>query len=264
MRVRVAVLLLCLASLQVVVACGGFGAASSDGAGPDPGTPDGSQIGDGAPVADAPVDAGADGPSDDGATCPHLRCLTFEQGLTGFDSKSGSPARTTEAPPKGTGAMAVDGVEAFIIVDAGERADLWLSFYMRVVLAETAVGEAVPFEIFAADGTLVVMGFLSGPSSAPTLSVEVGGNRVELYHAITPGTVYRCGVHVKRGDGGLAVEGVVAVGDAPFGLPIAVEPAFVSDLGPARVLIGSAGIARLSAVFDDVFLSTAAMPPPSP
>lgn len=82
--------------------------------------------------------------------------------------------------------------------------------------------------------------------------------------ALTAGTVYRIGIHQKKGTGSNGVlEGFLATGDAAFAAPFATNSAQTFTTQADSVQIGSSTGTVATATFDDIRLDTGAMPGPS-
>ena len=82
--------------------------------------------------------------------------------------------------------------------------------------------------------------------------------------ALTPGTLYRIGIHQKRGTGSNGtLEGFVATGDANFGTAFASSGTQTFTTQADSVQIGATTGTAGSFTLDDVRLDTGAMPGPS-
>jgi hypothetical protein len=82
--------------------------------------------------------------------------------------------------------------------------------------------------------------------------------------ALVPGTVYRMGIHQKKGTGSNAVlEGFLAAGDAQFSTAFATNAAQKFTTQADSVQIGASTSTGGNLTFDDIRLDTGAMPGPS-
>ena len=81
---------------------------------------------------------------------------------------------------------------------------------------------------------------------------------------LTPGTLYRIGIHQKKGAGSDAVlEGFIATGDAAFAAPFASSSTQTFTTQADLVQIGATTGTAGSMTLDDVRLDTGSMPGPS-
>jgi len=78
------------------------------------------------------------------------------------------------------------------------------------------------------------------------------------------GTLYRIGIHQKKGTGGNAVlEGFIATGDAAFTTPFATSSTQTFTTQADSVQIGATTGTAGSMTIDDIRLDTGSMPGPS-
>jgi hypothetical protein len=81
--------------------------------------------------------------------------------------------------------------------------------------------------------------------------------------ALTPGVIYRVGLHQKGTGSAALLEGFLATGDAPFGGAFAATTSQSIASAPASFDLGSTGTTPVDLTLDDIRLDTAMMPPPS-
>jgi hypothetical protein len=134
--------------------------------------------------------------------------------------------------------------------------DLYVSF--SIVLHQLP-SEDVRIPLISNAGTTITSIFLRQDGA---LELRERGNKVNGTSApLALNTVYRIGIHQKRGAGGNAVvEGWLALGDAPFAAPFAAKSNGTWMSSADRLKIGATISAALSATLDDIKLATGAMP----
>ena len=82
--------------------------------------------------------------------------------------------------------------------------------------------------------------------------------------ALTPGTIYRIGIHQKKGTGSNAVlEGFTVAGDAQFTTTFANSTTQTFKTQADSVQVGASTSTGGNLTFDDIRLDTGAMPGPS-
>jgi hypothetical protein len=90
-------------------------------------------------------------------------------------------------------------------------------------------------------------------------STQIGSNSATL----SVGTLYRIGIHQKKGAGGNAVlEAYLAVGSAAFGSPFASSTTGSFTTQATQFRLGATTATAVDIVVDDIRLDTAAMPAP--
>lgn len=193
-----------------------------------------------------------------------IKMMTFENGSltdpdTGADSINGTVLLETAAPLKGLAAARVPGTSgSFLNETFTPASDLYVSFYFRLTALPSA---DVRIALVSNDGesTGILLLRNTGRLRLRAQSINVGTESAPL----TPGQLYRIGLHQKAGTGGNAVlEGFIAVGDDAFGAPFASTSTGSWTTSADRLRLGTTtGSGDL--VFDDVALSTVAMPGPS-
>ncbi|MFL6014516.1 MAG: N,N-dimethylformamidase beta subunit family domain-containing protein [Gaiellaceae bacterium] len=221
---------------------------------------------------------------------PRIKNVTFEDGtpnlvnsVSGASSNSGGlVVQESASPLKGTYSARVPNVaNAYLEQSVAGIDDLYVSFYVRANALPTvddrvaqvlASGTTVANLWLRASGTLCLKwgnswsGGSAGTACTPSTK------------PLVPGTVYRVGVHQRRGDGtgNALVEAFFAQGDAAFpqdanGKPVpftsqAVTPAttgYWQTQATAFRFGATLSTTALDAVFDDVKLDSAFLPSPS-
>jgi hypothetical protein len=192
-----------------------------------------------------------------------IKDITFEAGsligTSGFGSTTGTVTLETGLPLKGSDSMTVSsgasyGTQSFTAAD-----EVFISIYIKI--AALPAGQVRVLRI--ADGGTSVGALTLETTGKVTLrnsSTSVGATTI----ALTPGTLYRMGIHQKRGTGSNGVlEGFVATGDANFGTAFAASSSQTfttqADLVQCGATTGNAG----SLTLDDIRLDTGIMPGPS-
>ena len=206
-------------------------------------------------AADARVDAQVDGGT-------RIRAVTFEggsqTGAFGFDTVSGQTNLVLGIQALGGAVSFRTDKESFGRITFSDKSELFTTFLVR-------------FENLGLN-TSTIVSFGGTPIFSPTIDVSVdevngfalliGGDRVDT-SATTPaeGVAYRIGVHIKAGAvGASVVQGFFAPKTGAFGAPImessarAVGPLLSISLGSIQ------GNSR--AVYDDMIVDSASMPPP--
>ena len=193
-----------------------------------------------------------------------IKEITFEDGslthpTSGADRVVGTVTLESATPLKGRYAARVPGTgssyldESFTAVD-----DLFVSFYLQL---PTALANNVRIVRITNAGT--TMGHIkllqTGKLELRNGSTSIGVSAT----ALSPGTLYRIGLHQKKGSGSNAVlEGFLAVGDEAFGAPFAATTTGTWTTRADRLEVGASSLDVLDAVFDDIKLDSGAMPPP--
>jgi hypothetical protein len=197
-----------------------------------------------------------------------LKEITFEDGslthpTSGVDRVVGAVALDNQASIHGTYAASLPSVgsayleETFTQVD-----DLSVSFYFRL---NALPASDVRIALISTAGTSVgnVLLRQNGALRLRYGSTTIGADTPPL--AI--GTLYRLGLHQKRGTGGNAVlEAFLAMGDEAFAAPFASTTTGTWTSPADRLRLGATTSSALNAVFDTILLDSGAFggtPPPT-
>jgi hypothetical protein len=221
---------------------------------------------------------------------PRIKNVTFEDGTANLvNSGSGASSnpgglvvQESASPLKGTYSARVPNVaNAYLEQTLGGVDDVYVSFYVRVNALPTvddriaqvlASGATVANLWLRATGTLCLKwgNSWSGGSAGTACTSST--------KPLVPGTVYRVGVHQRRGDGtgNALVEAFFAQGDAAFpqdanGKPVPFTSQVVTPTttgywqtqATAFRFGATLSTTPLDAVFDDVKLDSAFLPSPS-
>jgi hypothetical protein len=193
-----------------------------------------------------------------------LKDITFEDGslthpVSGADSAVGTVVLDGSGALKGTFAADFPTVSSSYLVENFSGVDdAYVSFYVRV---NALPGADVRLVFFSNAGTTVGNLLLraTGALRLRNGSTTIGAESPPL----AAGTLYRLGLHQKRGAGGNAVlEAYLATGDAAFGAPFASTATGAWTTQANRLRVG-ATTGTLDATVDDIRLDSGAMPGPS-
>jgi hypothetical protein len=192
-----------------------------------------------------------------------VKDITFEAGsltgTSGFGSTSGTVTLETASPIKGADSMTINGANSIGTQAYTATDEIFISLYVRL--------PAIP------TGQVRVIRITDGGTSVGAITLETTG-KITLRSsttslgasstALTAGTVYRIGIHQKKGTGSNGVlEGFLATGDAAFAAPFATNSVQIFTTQADSVQIGSSTGTVATATFDDIRLDTGAMPGPS-
>jgi unsaturated chondroitin disaccharide hydrolase len=189
-----------------------------------------------------------------------IKTITFEDGAlthpaSGVDSINGTVALITAGPIAGVYSARISSASAYLQENFADADDIFVAFSMRL--------DAMPsgdsrIALISNDGT-TVGNLLLRPSGALQLrnaSAAIGSASA----ALNVGTIYRIGLHQKRGSGASALlEAYLAVSDAAFGAPFASSQTQTFTSAADRLRFG-ATTGSLNASFDDIKLDTVALP----
>jgi PKD repeat protein len=189
-----------------------------------------------------------------------IKDITFEGasltgGSTGADVANGT---VTLASPglKGTYAAAVNSATSYLTENFSAADELFVSFYFQ--LNSLPSSNARIAQILNGSTTVGdILVTTSGKLRLRNDSTAIGTDSA----ALSVGTVYRIGLHQKKGSSGNAVlEVYLAAGDVPFGSAFAssATQSFTSQATSFR--FGATNANVLIAQFDDILLDSAAMP----
>ncbi|MFN8505603.1 RHS repeat-associated core domain-containing protein [Kouleothrix sp.] len=102
------------------------------------------------------------------------------------------------------------------------------------------------------------------PTSSGTLQLKSGSTTLGTSAALSANTLYRIGIHQKKGTGADGVlEAFLAVGDAAFGAAFASSASQTFTSQASKLVVGATNSNAVDATFDDIRLDSAAMPGPS-
>ncbi len=199
-----------------------------------------------------------------GSSSTRIKDITFENGsiidpTTGFDTKTGTVNVTKTSPLKGADSMAITvdtsyGQENFTATD-----ELFISLYIKI--GAVPAGQVRLVRV-TDQGTSVGALTLetTGKLTLRNASTNVGATTTSL----NPGTVYRIGIHQKKGTGSNAVlEGFLATGDADFTTAFAKSTTQTFKTQADSVQIGASTATGGNLTFDDIRLDSGTMPGPS-
>lgn len=199
-----------------------------------------------------------------GSSSTRIKDITFENGsitdpTTGFDAKTGTVNITKTSPIKGANSMTITtgtsyGQENYTATD-----EIFISLYLKIGAVPSGQVRVVRI---SDQGTTV--GALTLENTGK-LTLRNGSTSVGVSAAaLTPGTVYRIGIHQKRGTGSNAIlQGFVATGDANFTTPFAQSTTQTFKTQADSVQIGASTSTGGNLTLDDIRLDTATMPGPS-
>ena len=192
-----------------------------------------------------------------------LNDITFEAasltGASGFGSATGTVSLETAAPIKGADSMTISGGNSYGTQPFTASDEVFISLYIRILSPPT--------------GQIRVIRITDGGTSVGALTLETTG-KITLRNgtsnlgasaaALVPGTIYRIGIHQKKGAGSNAVlEGFLATGDAAFSTPFAASSTQTFTTLADQVQVGSSTGVVGSATFDDIRIDNGSMPGPS-
>ncbi|MBK9713598.1 MAG: hypothetical protein IPO81_20210 [Kouleothrix sp.] len=190
-----------------------------------------------------------------------LKDITFEGGsltdpATGFDSVVTSVSLISAGALKGSYAAQIPNSANYLREDLTTAADeLFVSFYIKVTtLPATNARLALITNGTASAGNLYL-------NANGTLQLRNASTAIGSSAALTPGTLYRVGLHQKKGTSTSGVlEAYLATGDAAFAGPFASSAAQNITTQASRFSLGATNGNAVDVVLDDVRLDTAAMP----
>ncbi len=192
-----------------------------------------------------------------------IKDITFEAasltGTSGFASTTGTVALETASPLKGVDSMTINGGNSYGTQSYTATDEIFISLYVRLASVPTS--------------QVRVVRITDGGTSVGAITLETTG-KITLRNgttsiaasasALVPGTLYRIGIHQKKGTGANAVlEGFLATGDAAFTTPFATSNSLTFTSQADSVQIGASTSAVGNIMFDDIRLDTGAMPGPS-
>ena len=192
-----------------------------------------------------------------------VKDITFEAGsltgTSGFGSTTGTVTLETGSPLKGADSMTVATGTSFGTQSYTATDEIFISLYVRLaaipagqvrVVRITDAGTSVGALTLETTGKLTLRSGTTSIAATPT--------------ALVVGTLYRIGIHQKKGTGSNAVlEGFIATGDAAFTTPFATSSTQTFTTQADSVQIGATTGTAGSMTIDDIRLDTGSMPGPS-
>jgi hypothetical protein len=196
-----------------------------------------------------------------GAGGTRLKDMTFENGSltdpsSGADAIVGTVSLQQSTPLKGLSSASIPNVSSgYLREDFTGTDELFVSFYMRV----TSFPATARLALISNGGTSTGSIYLN---SNRTLTLRNGGSVIGASSpALTAGTLYRIGLHQKKGSGGDAVlEAFVASGDAAFGAPFASSATQSFTTQATRFSLGATNSNAVDVTVDDIRLDSGGMP----
>ncbi|HJZ05130.1 hypothetical protein A2634_03600 [Candidatus Amesbacteria bacterium RIFCSPHIGHO2_01_FULL_48_32] len=191
-----------------------------------------------------------------------VKAITFEGGTivnaaNGVDSTVGTVDLETTSPLKGTySATPVNSGVAYMVENFSPAvSDVYVSFYLRVNTLPTT--NATMFDLrdtgTARKGMLQV-------TTASKLRLSNNGSVVGSDSpALTPGTIYRVGIHEKVGSGNGILEAFVVAGEVAFGGPFAASSTQTFTASISRVTVGPT-VNNIGITVDDIRIGSGVMP----
>jgi hypothetical protein len=191
----------------------------------------------------------------------HIRDITFENctltpSSTCSDVASGTIALETATPIKGAASVRINSTNGQVREDFADTGELFVSFYLKVITQKTSSARIAL--VTNRNGTSTVSAGNIILTSSGTLQLKnngttLGGNSSVL----TPGTVYRVGLHQRTGTGGAGLlEAYLATGDNPFTTPFATNTGDVATQA-LRFTLGATNSSAVDITADDISLDTA-------
>ncbi|MBI5031561.1 MAG: hypothetical protein HZB51_13620 [Chloroflexi bacterium] len=194
-----------------------------------------------------------------------IKNITLENGsltdpTSGVDNISGGVVLDSASLIKGVYSADIPSMgSAYLNENFTGVDDIYVSFYLKVNSLPTADARIV---LISNAGTTVGNLLLrtTGALRLRNGSTTIGVDTVPL----TVGTLYRVGIHQRRGTGGNAMlEAYLAVGDNPYGAPFASTTVGTWTTPADRFRFGATTSTVLDATFDDIRLDSGSMPGPS-
>jgi hypothetical protein len=193
-----------------------------------------------------------------------IKDITFENGsitdlMTGFDTKTGTVNISKTSPIKGADSMTITTGSSYGQENYTATNEIFISLYLKIGAVPSGQVRLVRI---ADQGTTV--GALTLETTGK-LTLRNGSSSVgATTAALTPGTIYRIGIHQKKGTGSNAVlEGFLATGDAQFITAFATNTGQKFTTQADSVQIGASTSTGGNLTFDDIRLDTGTMPGPS-
>jgi hypothetical protein len=189
-----------------------------------------------------------------------LKDITFESGSltdpsTGADAVLDSVSLNNSTPLKGAYSATINTTSGYLREDFSATDDVYVSVYVK-------------FTSFPANARLVQIS--NGSTTVGTIFVTTSGT-LQLKNGtttigtsaqiLTAGTLYRIGLHQKKGTGSDALlEAYLATGDAAFTTPFASNATQSFSTQATRLSVGATNSNAVNATVDDIRIDTGAMP----
>jgi hypothetical protein len=216
--------------------------------------------------AQGDLDAGA--PRSDGAAIDassrvtRLREVTFESGLLvgrdGADLLTGMAVPFKQQALRGQWSMVATDSTQFVEVGLPNPDEIYVTFLFAVSAFPPGNVEDTVLRIGMSDRT--VIDFRVTEHLGTTIAAN--GMSVGIFTVLQLGTVYRAGLHVRTNAQGTLVEGNIATAKAPFDPKNAGMISAEAHGTVKTVQLGAVDALPLTAVFDQLLVDTAQMPPP--
>lgn len=189
---------------------------------------------------------------------------TFEgnslTGANGGDSITGSPVVYTTSPIKGTYMMQIpDAAAQFLRFSPAAQDEIFLSTYIKITANPTTTMRMI---FTSNSGTAVCSIYLT---TTGTLQLrDSAATILGTSSALSLSTVYRIGLHYKKGTGANAIlEGFLASGDNAFGAAFQSTTNGAETAQINRIDIGNqAAGSTKEKFFDNIRIDTVSMPGP--
>ncbi len=192
-----------------------------------------------------------------------IKDITFEGGsltdpTTGADSATAGVTLETSAPLKGTYSATIANSSTGNLTENITAVDeLFVSLYIRPGSFPASA------RIVQIQNSGTTVGSISLTSSG-TLQLKSGSTTIGTSAALSANTLYRIGLHQKKGTGADGVlEAFLAVGDAAFGAAFASSASQTFTSQASKLVVGATNSNAVDATVDDIRLDSAVMPGPS-
>jgi hypothetical protein len=193
-----------------------------------------------------------------------IKDITLESGnvtdpTTGFDNETGSVSLETASPIKASYSATATAGLSYGQENYPATDEIFISFYLKIAAVPT--GEIRVVRIADQANTVGALTLESnGKLTLRNFTTNLGVSAT----ALTPGTIYRLGLHQKKGTGTNGIlEGFLAIGDTSFTVPFASNSAQTFTTQADSVQVGITTSVGGTLTIDDIRLDTAAMPGPS-
>ena len=193
-----------------------------------------------------------------------IKDITFDDGnitdpTTGFDAQTGSIRLETASPLKGADSATVTAGSSYGRENFSATDQIFISLYVRI--GAIPAGQVRLVRITDQGTTVGAITIeTSGKVTLRSGTTNLGATTI----ALKPGTVYRVGIHQKKGTGSNAVlEGFLAIGDANFTAPFASNGSQNFMTQADSLQIGASTSTGVNLTVDDIRLDTGSMPGPS-
>jgi len=193
-----------------------------------------------------------------------IKDITFDDGnitdpTTGFDAQTGSIRLETASPLKGADSATVTAGSSYGRENFSATDQIFISLYVRI--GAIPAGQVRLVRITDQGTTVGAITIeTSGKVTLRSGTTNLGATTI----ALKPGTVYRVGIHQKKGTGSTAVlEGFLAIGDANFTVPFASNGSQNFMTQADSLQIGASTSTGVNLTVDDIRLDTGSMPGPS-